>query len=112
MTKAENRIILINLTNSLLNTNHVTREMVKCNDLIQEHYNKEANQILIFNSFIGWKLNGYKVKKGEKAFLFWGRPVNKRGKDAENNENKDDDEIDSHNYFPIAYLFSNLQVQI
>lgn len=60
---------------------------------------------LIFDSFNGWRKKGMRVKKGEKAFLIWGRK-----KEATRQENEGD-ESDSFKFFPLAYVFSNKQVE-
>lgn len=51
-------------------------------------------------------LLGKVVKKGEKALLLWGEPRN--GGKQEKEEGKDDDE---YKFFPLAYVFSQLQVE-
>jgi len=61
---------------------------------------------LEFNSFNGWKEKGFVVKKGEKAFLIWGKPTKAQKKAAEN-----DDEDNEFRYFPLAYVFSEKQVE-
>ena len=52
-----------------------------------------------FKSFDEWKAEGFKVKKGEKAFCIWGKPT------SVTNENE------TYEYFPISYIFSNAQVE-
>jgi hypothetical protein len=57
-----------------------------------------------FKTFNQWKTEGKQIVKGSKAFTVWGKP-----KKAQNiNEEKDFEEFD---YYPICYLFSNLQVK-
>ena len=56
-----------------------------------------------FLTFKGWKEKGFKVKKGEKAFLVWGK---KRKKEVEENE-----EAKEFSFFPLAFIFSNAQVE-
>ncbi len=56
-----------------------------------------------FNTFNQWKENGFKVKKGEKAFLVWGK---KRKKEVEENA-----ETKEFSFFPLAIIFSNAQVE-
>lgn len=58
------------------------------------------------HSFRDWILEGYVVKKGEKALLLWGQPRN--APNREKLTNKDDDEF---SFFPLAYVFSQKQVQ-
>lgn len=58
-----------------------------------------------FKTLQKWNQEGFKVKRGEKAFLVWGKPKQKQ--QAEENATPSEDET---NFFPIAYLFSNAQV--
>lgn len=53
-----------------------------------------------FKTFKEWTESGFSIKKGEKALLVWGRPRTK----------KQDDEKDGYSFFPIAFVFSELQV--
>ncbi len=50
-----------------------------------------------------WKSEGKQVKKGEKALFVWGKP--KQKDKAEETDEKAD------KFFPLCYLFSNLQVE-
>lgn len=54
----------------------------------------------VFKTFKEWTESGFSIKKGEKALLVWGRPRTK----------KQDDEKDGYSFFPIAFVFSELQV--
>ena len=58
------------------------------------------------HSFRGWLEKGYVVKKGEKALLLWGEP-----RKAYNQEKKTDHEKDEFSFFPLAYVFSQKQVE-
>ena len=64
--------------------------------IIATIFRNELHQI--FKSFDQWKIEGFKVKKGEKAFCVWGAPVAK-------NENEEE------SFFPFKFLFSNAQVE-
>lgn len=59
-----------------------------------------------FKSYRQWQADGMQVKKGEKAFLLWAKPKGfaKIEDKAETAENED-------KFFPIAYVFSNAQVE-
>ena len=80
------------------------------NDAIMETMYK-SREHRTFNSFMGWKQQGKKVKKGEKAFLLWSKPKNiaKDPKPEEETEKSTQD--DMYKYYGIAYLFSNAQVE-
>lgn len=58
-----------------------------------------------FHSFKGWLQLGKRVKKGETAFLIWGRPRKMKAKEAADEEEK------NIKFFPLAYVFSNEQVE-
>lgn len=75
------------------------------NEVIRQYfYTDEKHQT--FNTFWEWKDKGYKVKKGEKAFLFWGaKRKNKQDDQAQSQEEE------SYSFFPLCYLFSNAQVE-
>lgn len=54
-----------------------------------------------------WNKDNKRVKKGEHSILLWGRPkaINKKGEQAPTSEENED------TFFPICFLFSNLQVE-
>ena len=60
-----------------------------------------------FNTFNQWKEKGATVIKGSKAFAIWGQPVHEQKKEKQEEGNS---ELDKYKYFPICYLFSNIQV--
>lgn len=70
---------------------------------LAEHYAESGHTVL--KSYREWKNAGYQVQQGSKALLFWAtpRPVNPS---KENQRSEDED-----TFFPVAYLFSNLQVK-
>ena len=76
------------------------------NDAIVETLYKDETH-REFKSYRQWKKEGYQVRKGEKAFLLWARPkqIQKPIEEA-----KPEDLEEMIKYFPIAYLFSNAQV--
>jgi len=57
-----------------------------------------------FNTFHQWKDKGFKIKKGSKAFLVWGKPRQVPVPDS-------DDEDDEFKFWPLCYLFSEEQVE-
>ena len=66
------------------------RPGVKANDLLREAYGLKEGAKL--HTFDGWKKLGARVKKGEKALLFWGKPR------------------EGQSYCPVVFLFSASQV--
>jgi hypothetical protein len=74
------------------------------NEGLAEMYRQEGHTEL--NSFRQWLKLGMVVKRGEKALLIWGEP-RKGGKQ----EIPTNGEPDEYKFFPLAYVFSNLQVE-
>ena len=80
---------------------------LKVNDIIIENFYK-SNTHQTFKSFKGWMKEGFCVKKGEKAFLVWGRPK----QEDKHGELKPVIEDDSNDiFFPVSFIFSNAQVK-
>lgn len=78
------------------------------NDIVLMWY-KENSGATEFKSFFQWKQDGFSVKKGQKAFLLWAKRRNATAK-IEKPENQDPEEED-YMFYPLAYLFSDLQVE-
>ncbi|MDL5051508.1 ArdC-like ssDNA-binding domain-containing protein [Oscillatoria amoena NRMC-F 0135] len=76
------------------------------NDAIVETLYKDETH-REFKSYRQWKKEGKQVRKGEKAFLLWARPKQIQKPIAEAPPENLEEMI---KYFPIAYLFSNAQV--
>lgn len=76
------------------------------NDAIVETLYK-SDEHRIFKSYRQWKKEGHQVRKGEKAFLLWARPKEIQKPIAEATA---EDLENMMKYFPIAYLFSNAQI--
>jgi hypothetical protein len=67
-----------------------------------------------FKSYKEWKKEGFQVRKGEKAFLLWGRPKEHQleGDKLETDKAKKETKNEIHDsYFPVAYVFSNAQLE-
>lgn len=75
------------------------------NNAIVDSYKTAEHQE--FKTFKQWKADGYFVKKGMKAFLVWGRPKGSQHEEQMEAEGESDDS----KFFPIAYIFSNAQVE-
>lgn len=79
------------------------------NDVLKDFYAAQGHTDL--RTFKQWKDAGYHVRKGEKAILLWARPkATKKSKEAAASAGKDEDEA-REDYYPIAYMFSNRQVE-
>ncbi|MFA9191143.1 ArdC-like ssDNA-binding domain-containing protein [Flavobacterium sp. FZUC8N2.13] len=75
--------------------------------LIEDFYSKGEHQE--FNTFQEWIKQGKRVKKGEKAFLVWGRKrKNNQDQATAEPQTKEEKEF---SFYPLCYLFSNAQVQ-
>lgn len=74
------------------------------NEGLREMYEESDEEISEFNTFNQWKEQGYTIKKGSKAFLFWGQP-RKISQVPEGSS-----EPEEFKYWPICYLFTDTQV--
>lgn len=74
------------------------------NDALVFMYNEEGHTEI--HSFKKWMQQGYVVRKGEKALLLWGEP-----KKALKQEKQTDADKDEFKFFPLAYVFSQKQVE-
>lgn len=74
--------------------------------LIRFFYTKDDHRE--FKSFKGWMKEKKCVKKGEKAFLVWGKPTEKK---EDGTEKPIIENEDGRTFFPISYIFSNAQVK-
>ncbi len=73
--------------------------------VIELFYRKDGHEE--FNTLWEWNQKGFKVMRGSKAFVVWGSPreLKKTEPAPEQEEDKKDD------FYPLCYLFSNLQVE-
>lgn len=81
------------------------------NGLLRAMYAQQGHTEL--KTFDEWKAAGYSVRKGQKAILLWGKPRKHNREDeaataGEDNEQQTSDKQDE--FFPVCYVFSNLQV--
>lgn len=72
--------------------------------LIKYFYTDDKNTD--FNTYKQWKEIGYQVKRGEKAFLIWGKK-----RTTQKQEVKEGEKDDKYKFYPMAFLFSNAQVE-
>lgn len=78
------------------------------NEGLKAYYQQQNPDITEFNTFYGWKKEGYQVREGEKAYLVWGRPKELEKKRQEAQEKGET--LDTFDFHPLAYLFANTQV--
>lgn len=74
--------------------------------IIQTIYKKEGHEE--FKTFDQWKEQGFSVKKGEKAFYIWAKPLNAL---KEEKEGAAPETEEGAKFFPLCFLFSNKQVR-
>ncbi len=77
--------------------------LVSINEGLKSIYEIQGHTEL--NTLNGWNKKGYCVKKGEKALLLWAEPRKIEKK------KQSESEADEMEFFPICFVFSNLQVQ-
>lgn len=82
---------------------------IRINDIIADWYRQQTGA-KIFKTFAQWKADGYNIIKGSKAFILWSKKksVKKQGEITDNNTEPTET---AYEFFPIAYLFSDLQVE-
>lgn len=78
------------------------------NEGLAYYYAELGHKVL--KSYRQWQEEGYQVKRGSKALLLWGSPLRNNGKD-EAQKNEPEASGDDYKFFPLAYVFSNLQVE-
>lgn len=79
------------------------------NFLLREWYAADGHKEL--KTFEQWKEAGYFVRKGEKALLLWGHPKPSKQALTTATENGKTEEDAENDFYPIAYVFSNMQVK-
>ena len=112
-SKQENRTLLQMLSNQVAKFVE-SGDFETTNNAIIAYYKSQNQEITEFKTFHDWIKQGFAVRKGEKAFLVWGKPLKK--KETEKPQDVPTDamtlnDLTDKKYFPICYLFSNLQVE-
>jgi len=80
---------------------------LKINQILLEQFYKNGIHTE-FKSFKGWIKEGKVVRKGETAFLLWGKPT-ERKEDGTVQPIMEDEE--GNMFYPISFVFSNAQVR-
>lgn len=73
--------------------------------LINHFYTKGENKE--FKSFKGWLKEGKCVRKGESAYLVWGKPTERKEDGTEQPIMEDEN---GKMFYPVSFVFSNTQV--
>lgn len=79
-------------------------EQARVNDILKDHIYQLKDVEL--KTFAQWKKEGATIKKGSKAFAFWGQPINAVAKAIAEAESEDE----KYKYWPICLLFTASQV--
>ncbi len=77
------------------------------NDGLIQLYAVDGHEV--FNTFFQWKTLGKSIIKGSKAFAVWGSPHDVKSHQQPVAAETEGEE-DEFKYWPLCYLFSNLQV--
>tara|TARA_R110002050_G_scaffold69507_2_gene150354 strand:- start:30192 stop:30572 length:381 start_codon:yes stop_codon:yes gene_type:complete len=80
-----------------------TYAKMSINEIIVQFFYK-TDKDNVFKTFKTWLKDGHAVRKGEKAFLLWGR------KNQETQKPNGETQTEELEFFPITYVFSNNQV--
>lgn len=102
LSEKSNRDILKELSNAVAEIMEVKGYTTVNEAVINEFYRKNGHEE--FKKFNEWRNSGYKILKGSKAFVVWGRPT----QGLKVNKQEDAEVFDM---FPLCFLFSNKQVQ-
>lgn len=68
------------------------RQDFTCNQLLRECYNLVNVEL---DTFDGWKAKGGSIRKGQHAYLFWGKPIETK---------------QGYRFSPVNFLFAKEQV--
>ena len=86
---------LKSLSNSLMELAKAEgRTDVSINELLREAYQLVGKQLKTFEA---WQAEGANILRGQRAYLFWGAPVETEA---------------GYRYCPVKYLFSQEQVHV
>ena len=80
------------------------------NEMLHAYYAKN-NNVTELNTFDQWKEKGYQVRRGEKAFLFWGKPKSRQQAEPTEPDEEQGEQAEStttakqNDFYPLCYLF-------
>ena len=93
--KQNTRQQLKSLSNSLMELAKAAgRTEVAINELLRETYQLVGQELKTFEA---WQAEGANIRRGQRAYLFWGAPVETEA---------------GYRYCPVKYLFSQEQVHV
>lgn len=80
------------------------------NEMLHAYYAKN-NNVTELNTFDQWKEKGYQVRRGEKAFLFWGKPKSRQQAEPTEPDEEQGEQTEpttaakQNDFYPLCYLF-------
>lgn len=77
------------------------------NDVLVMMYQKDTGAKM-FKTYNDWKKAGFQVKKGEKSYRIWGKPIKAKIKD-QSAENQDEER--KYQFWPMCALFNENQIE-
>ena len=96
-------------------------ELQKIEDLtVNQKLLRYAYGYNTYKSYKAWQEEGYQVKKGEKAVMFWSKPIKANEKDKDDastdkelkaEQNQDQPTEANYTFYNIAFAFSQDQVK-
>ena len=106
-TIQQKRAFLIERSKGLEQAKKVGR-IQTVNQGLKEAYAQEGHVEL--KTLKQWNAEGKRVKKGESALMLWGKPQ-KINLSDQPNQKEQNEEAKEWDFYPICFVFSNLQVQ-
>lgn len=77
------------------------------NEALKAYYASKGHTDLF--AYVEWQMQGFQVKKGEKALMLWSAPLKlKSAKDEQGNEVES---VNNYQIHGVKNVFSNLQVE-
>lgn len=111
-TRREKRMFLRNLSKPAADLIE-EGEVESVNEYLLQLYFQQEGKKSEFNSYKKWRKLGFQVKKGESAFLVWGKPkaIETEAEKQEAQEDNEGEDSKKKDFYPLAYLFSSKQVE-
>lgn len=80
------------------------------NEMLRTYY-EEQNAVTDLRTYDQWKKEGYQVRKGEKAYLVWGKPKSRQQDEPADEDAPQDEQKTARkdDFYPVCYLFDIAQ---
>lgn len=87
------------------------KEAPSINEMLRRYY-KTQNAVTDLRTYDQWKKDGYQVRKGEKAYLVWGKPKTRQEEPTDDNATQEEpNPTHKDEFYPVCYLFDIAQCQ-